>query len=190
VEISFEDQESFPTKKPSAARWEASERPCQRCGTTFTPKRATQKNCSDTCLKKPFAVLCAAGCGTTFLTTTRRKVFCGPRCRETGAADRYEARKVAEFGDEIPADVQEVINRKHHWANRGGYAQPGRVPTPLLRAAVIERAEGLCELCGKPGRDVDHHGDGEGIDGLRYLCIACHAEKTDPEMAYYMEGEF
>jgi hypothetical protein len=54
--------------------------------------------------------------------------------------------------------------------------------TPSMRAVVKERADNECEICGRPGEEIDHK---SGIlndpDNLQLLCKKCHHRKTATE---------
>jgi 5-methylcytosine-specific restriction enzyme A len=59
--------------------------------------------------------------------------------------------------------------------------------TPIwktLRSETKARANGLCEICGAPGTEVDHRvalalgGRFEDPNNLQLLCRRCHARKT------------
>lgn len=73
---------------------------CKGCGRTFTPKRRSQKYCSDTCRGKYYAehyfaktevMKVCLNCGTSFTTTKPLKqAYCTPECRVEAAKKRIE----------------------------------------------------------------------------------------------------
>ncbi|QTE28558.1 HNH endonuclease [Pengzhenrongella sicca] len=189
MEIVFTEEEVPPLRHPNLGPWDASERDCPRCSTAFVPHRRDQLYCAPVCRAAAVERACAH-CGKKFLTATKRRIYCGTRCRETVKATRDEVAAHARFGDVLPPGVQEAVHRKYHFAARGGYGVPGRVPSPARRAEVIERDGGLCQECGRPGTEVDHVGPGRELTELQLLCRDCHAKKTNPNLEYFMEGEF
>lgn len=62
-----------------------------------------------------------------------------------------------------------------------------------LREAVMQRDQGLCQVCAKAGRvtlatETDHivpvhRGGRDEVDALQAICRPCHLEKTKREMA-------
>ena len=49
------------------------------------------------------------------------------------------------------------------------------------RARCIERAGGLCEICGRPGKEIhhkDHHPGHNNTKNLELLCVVCHQKNT------------
>ena len=68
------------------------------------------------------------------------------------------------------------------------------IPT-ALRKAVLEQANGCCQLCGKPSTklEVDHHlavtfGGTNDQGNLRALCQGCHSPKSRQENNRRCEG--
>lgn len=52
-----------------------------------------------------------------------------------------------------------------------------------LRLVVLQRDQGRCQQCGKPGNEVDHIqsvrlGGKTTLDNLQTLCKRCHSAKT------------
>lgn len=64
-------------------------------------------------------------------------------------------------------------------AAKRGYGHAWR----KIREEIIARDKGVCALCGKPGKEVDHvkakvNGGEDKKQNLRVLCGACHRKKT------------
>jgi hypothetical protein len=83
-----------------------------------------------------------------------------------------------------------MYERKVHWARRGGYTLPGKVPSRKLRAEVVARDEGRCRTCGAVGTEVDHvDGRSSTLENLQLLCHTCHEEKTLPNLEFFLANE-
>lgn len=68
---------------------------------------------------------------------------------------------------------------------RGSPSSRDRPPAELRRW-IKHRDRGLCQLCGRPGHQVDHilpvAWGGTHIRGnLQYICDSCHRKKTNEE---------
>lgn len=176
-------------KYPRRRHWDATERPCPRCGTVFTPRRGNQKYCAPSC-RRPFDPRTCEWCGGEFEPTRSTTRYCSLRCREFAKAERYREHALARFGGELPAGVRAAYETKVHFARRGGYALGARVPSRKTRAAVIARDKGRCRECGAPGTEVDHLNSGSGgLEGLQLLCRPCHDAKTLPILDFFMADE-
>jgi hypothetical protein len=72
--------------------------------------------------------------------------------------------------------------------------QAKRVATRDVRAAVLKRARGACELCGGLWHLTLDHFEGiarsESLETCWLLCWRCHREKTDnkPNAAHWLEA--
>lgn len=108
-----------------------------------------------------------------------RQVYCSPRCKSEAEAVRYARRRIAEYPDGWPEDIEYAITIQIAHALAGGYDKEGRRLAPEVRAAVIERAKRRCEMCGEPGVDIDHiDGPSADLGNLRLLCKGCHEMVT------------
>ena len=107
-----------------------------------------------------------------------RRVYCGRQCSGVADAVRYGRKKQALWGDLVPDDIAEAIDRKVSHAVSGGYRRP-RVPAKVRRA-VWARNDGLCDVgCGRPGAEVHHfNGDSNDPSDLQHLCSGCHSAET------------
>jgi 5-methylcytosine-specific restriction endonuclease McrA len=106
------------------------------------------------------------------------KLFCSEKCKEEAKSVRYARRCIREGRTERP-DVREAIEIRFAMILGGGYPERERSVSPSVRRAVIARAGGRCQQCGKRGTDIDHmKGNSNNIEDLQLLCRTCHNEKT------------
>lgn len=62
----------------------------------------------------------------------------------------------------------------------GGYPTAERRISARVRKTVIFRDQGRCQICGRPGTEIDHiDGTSNDPSNLQVLCIKCHNQKTD-----------
>jgi hypothetical protein len=61
----------------------------------------------------------------------------------------------------------------------GGYSKSERKLRQSTRQALIARAKGKCQKCGKRGAEIDHIAhSSDDLSNLQLLCAVCHREKT------------
>jgi 5-methylcytosine-specific restriction endonuclease McrA len=105
-------------------------------------------------------------------------LFCSELCNQEAEWVRY-CRACIVDGRFKRADVQEAIRIKLAHILSGGYPRSLRRVPEALRAAVIERDQGLCRKCGGPANTIDHiRGSHNTLENLQLLCVKCHNEKT------------
>lgn len=105
-------------------------------------------------------------------------LYCSTWCQEIAAHVRY-LRRVFRDGRFQDPDVQLAIRTKNAFLLIGGYRSLGRHLTSQVRAQIRLRDGGLCQLCGKPGVEVDHiAGNSNDPANLQLLCLDCHHAKT------------
>src|ERR1700755_3164046 len=81
--------------------------------------------------------------------------------------------------------VRDAIRTRFAFAysEKGYYDEKARQVSPDKRQQVIERDQGLCQLCGAFGTEIDHiNGDSDDLDNWQLLCHDCHNEKTQANM--------
>ena len=105
-------------------------------------------------------------------------LYCSAWCSEVSETVRYLRRVVRDGRIEQP-DVQLAVATRNAFLLAGSYRALGRTLPPATRAEVLHRDDGLCQLCGKPGTEIDHI-DGSSADpeNLQLLCADCHHAKT------------
>ncbi len=109
-------------------------------------------------------------------------LFCSTWCQETCKHVRY-LRGVIGDGRILNDDVQAAVRKRFAFLQLGGYASLHRGLPAKVRAAVIERHNGRCASCGKPGTDIDHiNGSSADPSNLQLLCTDCHNTKTDQRL--------
>src|SRR5262249_20639108 len=60
-----------------------------------------------------------------------------------------------------------------------GYPERERRIGPQTRRLVFNMQDGLCQICGAPGTDIDHIAGGDStLENLQVLCRSCHNKKT------------
>ena len=58
-----------------------------------------------------------------------------------------------------------------------------QISTRCRTIAVIERDQGLCQLCGASGVEIDHiDGNSPDLSNLRLLCRTCHRQVTEQNL--------
>lgn len=117
-------------------------------------------------------------CVNCFKELEKVELFCSQLCRDEAKWVRY-VRKCTADGRIDDPDVREAIQIRRAHILSGGYDARGRRLSDDVRARVIERAGGLCEMCGRPGEEIDHIDGSSNDEGnLQLLCNRCHVEKT------------
>lgn len=136
---------------------------CAGCGGSFSPKRKSQKYCTDACRAKYYSehyfvkvevTKTCPNCDTSFVTTCPMKqVYCSPDCR-VAAQNKRAAGAVASYTAERQTYLEE-------------------------RFAALERDGFKCTCCGggvADGVKLDVEDNGKG--GLRTVCTDCRAGKV------------
>lgn len=110
------------------------------------------------------------------------KLFCSRACADEAKFVRYVRRCRRDGRDKTP-DVKEAIEIRLAHILGGGYPEQERQLSATVRAAVIARDNGRCQLCGQPGNQIDHiRGSSSNLDNLQLLCRSCHNLKTRASM--------
>lgn len=109
-------------------------------------------------------------------------LFCSELCQQTAKDIRYWRRVVRDERGEDP-EVQLALRTRLAFLLAGGYpAQARRLPA-ATRKRVWDRAQGRCQKCGRPGKEIDHvDGDSPELPNLHLLCELCHHRKTEERM--------
>ena len=107
-----------------------------------------------------------------------RKLFCSDICRDEAKYVRY-VRKCKKDGRINDPEIQEAIRIRFVHIVSGGYHEKERRIPIELREAVIAHNDGKCQVCGRPGTDIDHiDGDSNDLNNLQLVCRKCHNKKT------------
>lgn len=105
-------------------------------------------------------------------------LWCSTWCNDVNAKVRYW-RSVERDGRIEDPDIRFQIQMDMAFLLIGGYRALGRRPAAATRKEVIERDLGRCQICGKPGSEVDHvAGNLDDSSNLQLLCAKCHRAKT------------
>jgi 5-methylcytosine-specific restriction endonuclease McrA len=117
-------------------------------------------------------------CGKSISWKRRIKLFCSDLCKDEAKYVRYY-RRCQNDGRISRPDIQEALQiRKAHLIS-GGYPYKERILTKEIRSTIIARDKGLCQICRKPGSEIDHiEGSSNELSNLQLLCHKCHLEKT------------
>lgn len=111
-----------------------------------------------------------------------KTLWCSTWCNDINAKVRYWRGAQRDGRIELP-DIRFQIQMNMAFLLIGGYGALGRRPSPETRRKVIERDEGRCQSCGKPGSDLDHvDGNSDDPSNLQMLCGPCHRVKTSEAM--------
>lgn len=107
------------------------------------------------------------------------KLYCSVACEQEAELIRY-CRRCARDGRIKEKDVQFAIKTRLAFIVSGGYDKKSRRLSRSIRESVLERSKGKCEICEKPGADIDHiSGSSSELTNLQYLCKSCHNSKTE-----------
>lgn len=107
-----------------------------------------------------------------------RTLWCSTWCNDVNQKVRYWRRVQRDGRIDLP-DIRSQIEMNIGFLLIGGYRALGRRPSADTRKEVLERDNGRCQSCGKPGTDVDHiEGSSDDPSNLQLLCGSCHREKT------------
>lgn len=120
----------------------------------------------------------------------RLRPFCSLRCKSTARAVRYLRSLLARQPEIRFLGLPYEARIKIGHALAGGYAASHRRLSAGTRAAVIERDNGRCVLCGEPGAEIDHiAGDSDDLSNLRLLCAADHQAITETRLVPITDPE-
>jgi 5-methylcytosine-specific restriction endonuclease McrA len=130
----------------------------------------------------PIDVTCL-NCDKAFTVDKTAKLFCSVVCRDRAKFVRYYRRCKRDGRFDRP-DVRSAMQVRLGFALSDlGYDETARKLSPEIRAWVIERDQGKCVNCGKPGEEIDHiDGPNDALENLQFLCQSCHFEKTKTRM--------
>lgn len=116
------------------------------------------------------------------LADDNQGLYCSALCREKAKFVRYARGCLRDGRAKNDTDVAYALRIRMAMILGGGYP-PARSLPPAVRAAVIERDQGLCRLCGAPGEEIDHiDGSSPDLSNLRLLCQACHRNVTEEHL--------
>jgi hypothetical protein len=105
-------------------------------------------------------------------------LFCDDLCKQIPQTIRYIRKAISDGRIEKP-DAQEGAGRKLLMLTGGGYPERERRLTTQQRQTILKRDNHTCQLCGKPGDQVDHiAGDSGDPSNLRALCGACNLKEA------------
>ena len=131
------------------------------------------------------AELACFNCGAIITVRRRPYLFCSERCAEETGTVRY-ARGAIRDGRILDPDVAEAVRIRIGMVLGGGYPKQARVLSAKVRAAVMERDGGLCQVCGGEATQIDHNNDDADLvarnindpENLQAICDTCHRAKT------------
>lgn len=127
------------------------------------------------------AIPCA-NCARNVNSSAQQRVYCCDLCSQVADWIRY-FRRTRDDGRYLLSDVQDALSVKLAHISIGGYDDRGRSVPVKTRNEVIDRDNGVCRKCGKPGDEIDHiAGSSPHLDNLQLLCHACHMTKTQEGM--------
>jgi len=107
------------------------------------------------------------------------RLYCSVACEQEAELIRY-CRRCSEDGRINDKDIQFAIKTRLAFIVSGGYDKKRRYLSRSIRASVLERSKGKCEICGKPGSDIDHiRSSSPELSNLQFLCKSCHNAKTE-----------
>jgi 5-methylcytosine-specific restriction endonuclease McrA len=114
-------------------------------------------------------------------------LFCSDRCAEEAHTVRY-ARGVIRDGRILDPEVAEAVQIRVGMVLGGGYSKRERELSPELRADIVARDKGKCQVCGQPGDQIDHINEDMELllrvrdinhpENLQLICDGCHRKKT------------
>ena len=117
-------------------------------------------------------------CANCSSTIREAKVYCSQACAQEAGWVRY-ARRCRVDGRDQRSDVIEALRIRLALILAGGYDKLARKLPDSIRRAIIERDQGKCRICGKPGDEIDHiSGSSDDPANLQLLCDSCHNKKT------------
>ena len=110
--------------------------------------------------------------------SAQRPLFCSDLCQQNASVVRY-VRKAMTDGRAAFSDQQEGIGQKLMQIVKGGYPAAERKIPAKLRAQILERDQRTCQICGKPGDEIDHiAGSANDPSNLRVTCGACNRSRV------------
>jgi 5-methylcytosine-specific restriction endonuclease McrA len=113
------------------------------------------------------------------LFVDNQTLFCDESCQQMARYVRY-ARSVRKDPKRcIDPDVTEALRIQLAFVLGGGYPERERRLSQAERRLICERDGGHCQICGKPGDQIDHvAGSSNDPSNLQLLCDPCHRTKT------------
>lgn len=123
-------------------------------------------------------VFACLNCGRKPKYPTKPDLYCSIACAQEAELIRY-VRRCSKDGRIERTDVQEAIQIRLAHIVSGGYNKEERHLSSELRETVFSHYDGVCNICGSPGTDIDHIlGPSNTIENLQLLCKECHNKKT------------
>lgn len=105
-------------------------------------------------------------------------LYCSEVCAQAAGWVRY-FRRCRLDGRLEELDVRKALRIRLALVLGGGYPRLKRTLPEATRRAVSERDRRTCQVCGRPGTEIDHkHGSSNDLENLQLLCDSCHNEKT------------
>jgi len=130
-----------------------------------------------------------ANCARMVVSAAHQTTYCSDLCSQVAGMMRYH-RKQEQKGTLRRHDIRDYLKDEAARIAGGGYPRRARRLSPNVRAAVIQRDDGRCRLCGQPGQEVDHIVDSSSsLENLQLLCLDCHHAKTAALMVVAAEAE-
>ncbi len=132
---------------------------------------------ADTTATPRFIPDCCANCDAP-LPASVPGLYCSELCTQTADWVRY-ARRVMRDGRANDEEVRYAASMRLAHILGGGYPKAQRRLSPEVRAAVIQRDGGRCQLCGAEGTEIDHiENSSADLANLQLVCRTCHRTKT------------
>jgi len=106
------------------------------------------------------------------------KLYCSKLCGDTAITVRYARRTIADgrYNDSL---VKMAIDVRIAAILSGGYPTQERKISPEVRAAIFERDNHLCKVCGAPATEIDHiKGSSSDPINLQAICKPCNMSKA------------
>jgi hypothetical protein len=115
-------------------------------------------------------------CGT---TTSSKQVFCSELCNQEAALVRYVRRILCDGRIENYDVLRDGIGTNVVMVRSGGYPTRARTVPAHVRALVIARDKGICQICGGPATEIDHIASSSNDpQNLRLTCKTCNGERV------------
>ncbi len=151
-----------------------------------------QVDCSVCCGERDTCVNCDA-------VLDQPRLFCTEACQQQAGLVRY-LRRTIEDGRILDNEILEAVGTRIVILNGGGYPARARKISQARRDEIILRDRSVCQICGKPGTEIDHiDGSSDDPANLRLLCGPCNRRRveiairtvtanSDPELFAYIEA--